>query len=66
MCMGAPKVPDPIPPAQFQNMQQPVELLNRGNRKNRRRGLYASLFTSPSGVGTKPVTTGTAGGTTGG
>jgi hypothetical protein len=67
MCMSAPKVPTPPPPAQFQPMQQPVTMANTKSQGNRRmRGLYASLFTGPQGIGSRPTTTGTTGGSTGG
>lgn len=65
MCIGAPKIPKTPPPAQFQQMQAPKDLTTNKSFR-RRRGLYASIFTSPQGV-TAPVSvTGTSGGVTGG
>jgi hypothetical protein len=68
MCFG-PKIPKTPPPAQYQQMQQPKDFLDPNNMNRdrmRRRGLYAAIFTSPSGVGGAPVVTGTGGGATGG
>lgn len=68
MCMGAPKIKAPPPPAQMQRMQAPKDFTdprNAGSR-TRRRGLWASVLTGPQGIAAAPVTTGTAGGVTGG
>lgn len=71
MCMSAPKVdiPKTPPPTQFQAMQSPKDFINpesRNKDKMRRRGLWASIFTSPSGLKAAPIVTGSVGGTTGG
>lgn len=68
MCISSPKVPDPKPPAQFQQMQTPLDLTKNAGRNGllrKQRGLYAQLFTSPQGIATAPVVTGTSGGMTG-
>jgi hypothetical protein len=69
MCIGAPKPPTIPPAAERQAMQQPKDAANGGSQAlnvRRRRGLWASIFTSPQGVTTAPVVTGTGGGITGG
>ncbi len=69
MCIGAPKITPPPPPAQFQAMQAPKDFTDpRTQNKDmiRRRGLWASIFTSPQGAPGAPVVTGSGGGTTGG
>lgn len=70
MCVGAPKikVPKTPPPAQFQQMQAPKDFTDpkSGKVARRRRGLWASVFTGPSGVASAPVVTGSGGGVTGG
>jgi hypothetical protein len=69
MCMfKAPKIPKTPPPAQMQSMQVPKDMVGRdGNRMRlRRRGMWASVFTSPQGVTGMPAVTGSSGGTTGG
>ena len=61
MCMfKAPKVPAPVPPAQMQQMQNPKDMLSRNDSRMRlrRRGMFASIMTSPQGIGTAPTTTG--------
>ena len=69
MCLfSAPKVPTPPAPAVFQPAQTPKDLTQNGTAAKdamRRRGLYASIFTGPQGVMAAPMTTGTAGGSTG-
>lgn len=69
MCIGAPKVPKVPPAAERQAMQQPKDMAGtQGNAlaAKRRRGLWASIFTSPQGVTSAPIVTGTSGGITGG
>lgn len=69
MCMGAPKIKAPPPPAQFQQMQAPKDLSdprNANRSRLRRRGLWASVFTGPQGVASAPNVTGGSGGITGG
>lgn len=62
MCMfKATKVPAPVPPAQMQQMQNPKDLTqSRDNNRLRlrRRGMFASIMTSPQGVSGAPMTTG--------
>lgn len=69
MCMfKAPKIPKTPPPAQYQTMQTPKDMVNMGRdgrALRRRRGMWASIFTSPQGISTAPSVTGSAGGTTG-
>jgi hypothetical protein len=67
MCF-APKVPAPPPPAQFQSMQAPKDLTQSKNDafRNRRRGMFASIFTGPQGITGSPTVTGSGGGLTGG
>ena len=70
MCLfSAPKIEAPPPPAQMQAMQAPKDFTDpRKSNKDRmrRRGLWASIFTSPQGVTIAPAVTGSGGGTTGG
>lgn len=67
MCMFAPKIKPPPPPAQLQAMQAPKDLTQASSRdKLRRRGLFASIFTGPQGITAPPSVTGTGGGLTGG
>jgi hypothetical protein len=70
MCLfSPPDIPDPKPPAQFQQMQPVADMTSAGSKNpllRKQRGLYASLFTSPQGVGSRPTVTGTMGGVTGG
>jgi hypothetical protein len=71
MCISAPKVkiPKTPPPAQLQMTQLPKDMTqNRDSARNklRRRGLMASIFTSPRGLTTAPTVTGGGGGYTGG
>lgn len=69
MCIGAPKPPTIPPAAERQAMQQPVDMTSPANNAlatRRRRGLWASIFTSPQGVTGAPITTGTSGSVTGG
>lgn len=65
MCF-APKVPKVAPPAQYQPMQPVQDAAISAKRSKSRRGLYSAIFTGPGGLVSPPVTTGTAGGTTGG
>jgi hypothetical protein len=62
----APKVPkQPLPPER-QAMQAPKDMPESFDRtKRRRRGMWASIFTTPSGVGGAPSVTGSGGGQTG-
>lgn len=64
----APKIPKTPPPAQFQAMQAPKDMVDP--RKNgltrRRRGLWANVFTGPQGISSAPTVTGSTGGVTGG
>jgi len=58
----------PVPqPASFQPMQTPKDLTKGKSTQDmiRRRGLFASIFTSPQGIASSPMTTGTTGGSTG-
>lgn len=66
MCMFSPKIPTPPAPASFQPTQTPQDLTQGKSAKDmiKRRGLWASIFTSPTGAGA-PNTTGTTGGSTG-
>jgi hypothetical protein len=66
MCMSSPSPPPP--PPERQAMQAPKDDYNKFNSLNakRRRGLWASIFTSPQGVAGLPTVTGTTGGITGG
>ena len=68
MCMfKAPKFPKQVPGAERQAMQMPKEMAgNTGAYKRRRRGMWASIFTSPAGIPSMPNVTGTSGGMTGG
>lgn len=69
MCMFKPKVPRVPPPAQYQTMQAPKDMTQMGKdgkAMRRRRGMWASIFTSPQGVSGAPSTTGMGGGVTGG
>jgi hypothetical protein len=69
MCIGAPKPPKVPPAAERQAMQVPKDAsnaINNASAMRRRRGLWASIFTSPQGVTGAPVVTGTSGGITGG
>ena len=70
MCLfSAPKVPKVPAPAQMQAMQTPKDLManrNGANNRLRRRGMWASIFTSPQGVTTAPTVTGGGGSVTGG
>ena len=67
MCaFKAPKVKAPPPAAQFQQVQVPKDLTNTSkSARNRRRGLYAAIMTSPSGIAGAPMTTGGGTGVTG-
>lgn len=67
MCF-APKIPAPPVPAQFQAMQAPKDLTQAKDNaaRNRRRGLFASIFTGAQGIAGAPNVTGTGGGLTGG
>jgi len=65
----APKIPKTPPAAQMQAMQVPKDMAqNRDNMRNklRRRGMWASVFTGPAGIGTAPTVTGSGGSVTGG
>lgn len=67
MCFSAPKIPAPVPPAQFQAMQTPKDLTSPNNKNlARRRGMWASIMTGPQGIAAPPSVTGTGGGLTGG
>lgn len=69
MCLfSAPKIPKTPPPAQMQQMQMPKDMVrNRadGQSRLRRRGMWASIFTSPGGITAAPTTTGGSGSVTG-
>jgi hypothetical protein len=63
----APKIPKQPPGAERQAMQMPKEMAGtNSNYKRRRRGMWASIFTSPAGISSAPTVTGTTGGVTGG
>ena len=68
MCMfKAPKVPKQPPAAERQAMQVPKEMAQIDARsRRRRRGMWASIFTSPAGIPSVPTVTGSSGGVTGG
>lgn len=69
MCMfKAPKIPKTPPAAERQAMQAPRDTVDQktGLAIRRRRGMWASLFTSPQGITTAPTVTGTSSGMTGG
>ena len=70
MCVfKAPKIPKQVPAAQMQAMQTPKDMTQNRNDQRmraRRRGMFASIFTSPQGVTTAPTVTGSSGGITGG
>lgn len=68
MCIGAPKIPKTPPAAERQPMSAPRDSVDpkTGLAVRRRRGLWASIFTSPQGVTGAPNVTGTSGGITGG
>lgn len=68
MCIGAPKVPKVPPAAERQPMQVPKEMAgSQGSAyKRRRRGMWASIMTSPQGIPTMPTVTGGGGSVTGG
>jgi hypothetical protein len=67
MCIGAPKPPKIPPAAERQAMQLPKEMdVNKAGNMRRRRGLWASIFTSPQGIASAPIVTGNSGGVTGG
>lgn len=69
MCMFKPKIPKAVPPAQMQTMQNPKDMTQSGKSGQalrRRRGMWASIFTSPQGVIGAPTVTGGTGGVTGG
>jgi hypothetical protein len=68
MCF-APKPPKVPPPVQYQPTQTPKDMMQdprSGASKLHRRGMFASVFTSPQGIAGPPRVTGTAGGATGG
>ena len=71
MCVFKPpkiSVPKATPPAQLQGVQMPKDLTNvnqRGQALRRRRGLWASIMTSPQGVTGAPMTTGGSASVTG-
>lgn len=68
MCLfSTPSIPAPPAPASFQPTQTPKDLTKGKSAADqfRRRGMMASIFTSPQGIAFAPVTTGTAGGSTG-
>lgn len=68
MCIGGPKIPKTPPAAERQPMQVPKDMIDpkTGLAMRRRRGLWASIFTSPQGVAKAPTVTGSSGGMTGG
>lgn len=68
MCMfKTPKIPKQPPGAERQAMQMPKEMAGRdGKARRMRRGMWASIFTSPAGITTAPTVTGSSGGVTGG
>jgi hypothetical protein len=69
MCaFKAPKIPKTPPAAERQAMQAPRDAVDQrtGLAVRRRRGMWASLFTSPQGVVGAPTVTGMSGGMTGG
>lgn len=67
MCIGMPKAPKIPPPVQYQPMQVPKEMAaGKDLHKRRRRGIWASIMTSPQGITGAPTVTGTGGGVTGG
>jgi hypothetical protein len=67
MCMFKPKIPKQVPGAERQAMQMPKESVGTNAAyRRRRRGMWASIFTSPQGISTVPTVTGGAGGVTGG
>lgn len=68
MCIfSTPKMPAVPTPATFQPMQTPKDLTQgkTASEAMKRRGLFASIFTSPQGIAVTPMTTGTMGGATG-
>jgi hypothetical protein len=65
MCIGAPKIKPPPPPAQFQQMQVPKDLTGTKKTSLRRRGMWASIFTGPQGIVAAPNVTGGQSGYTG-
>lgn len=68
MCIfSTPKIPPPPVAASFQPTQTPKDLTKGKSASDaiRRRGLFASIFTSPQGIAKAPMTTGTMGGSTG-
>ncbi len=66
MC-SAPDIEAPPPPAERQAMQTPEQgVTNSGLNRKRRRGMWASIFTSPQGAPTMPSVTGGGGSFTGG
>jgi hypothetical protein len=70
MCLfKAPKIPKTPPPAQMQSMQAPKDMINNKHgsmSRLRRRGMWASVMTGPSGVSGPPTVTGAGGSVTGG
>jgi hypothetical protein len=63
MCISTPKAPDVPPPAQRQEMKLPDNGSTAGvadQNARRRRGLYASIFTSAQGTMGAPSTTSTS------
>ena len=72
MCMFKPpkiSVPKTPPAAQMQAQQLPKDMTqgrDQDRNKLRRRGLWASVFTSPQGITSAPTVTGGGGSVTGG
>jgi hypothetical protein len=69
MCLfSTPSIPPAPVPASFQPTQTPKDLTKGKSTTDamKRRGLFASIFTAPSGIAISPITTGTTGGQTGG
>jgi hypothetical protein len=70
MCVfKTPKIPKQPAPAQLQAMQAPKDITqgrDDARARLRRRGLYASIMTSPQGIAGLPTVTGTGASVTGG
>jgi hypothetical protein len=68
MCLFRPpsvSVPATPPPAQLQTMQQPKDMTqtrDQSRTRLRRRGMWASIMTSPMGISGRPSVTGGGGG----
>lgn len=67
MCaFKAPKIPKTPKPAMMQEMQLPKDMERRRGDRFKRRGMWASVFTGPQGIGGPPSVTGSGGGMFGG